>query len=132
MARSEQLRAHAWQGALRLASIAVLTLSVELAACTRIQVTNGDLVFSSYRFGVLQIAPTPNAPLLVTETSGFGLIPTTGGLSIGWTKQVLVISADPRRCQLILVVEHKEDYDIIRQQLQEARISWNRICELHM
>jgi hypothetical protein len=101
---------------------------IALAGCTQVRIIEGGKTSVSYRFGVLRLQPDPNAPLLAVETTGVGVVPVAYGTAVGWTRQLLIASADPRRCQLILVIHSTEEAQAIRQQLQQGGGSLEHIC----
>jgi len=113
------------------ARLIVLAACIALAACTQVRVVEGGKTSVSYRFGVLRLEPDPAAPLLVVETTGFGVVPVANGTSLGWTKQLVVASKDPQRCQLVLVVHSAEEAEAIKRQLQQGGGSLEHVCEVN-
>jgi len=108
-------------------ALAVLAC-IALAGCTQVRIIEGGKTSVSYRFGVLRLQPDPHAPLLAVETTGVGVVPVAYGTAVGWTRQLLVASADPQRCQVILVIHAAEEAQAIRQQLQNGGGSLEHIC----
>ena len=116
----------------RLVAWALIMLAgMALGACTQVRVVQGGKTTVSYRFGVLRLQPDPDAPLLVVETTGLGVVPLAYGTAAGWTRQLLISSRDPDRCQLIVVIHNAEEAEAIRQQLQKGGGSLEHVCEVN-
>ena len=113
------------------ARLAVSVACLALAACTQVRVVEGGKTTVSYRFGVLRVEPDPAAPLLVVQTTGFGVVPVADGTSIGWTRQLVVASKDPRQCQLIVLIRTAAEAAAIREQLQKGGGSLEHVCEVN-
>jgi len=109
----------------------IVPACIALAACTQIRVVQGGTTAVSYRLGVLQLQSDPDAPLLVAETTGFGVVPLADGTAVGWTRQLLITSKDPDRCQLIVVIRTAEEAAAIREQLQKGGGSLEHVCEIN-
>ena len=81
--------------------IACAATCASLSGCTIVRVEGASKAWMAYP-GILRIEPAAEADLLTVRTSGVGLVPTIGGVHLGYARQTAAWVFDGSRCQVIL------------------------------
>ena len=81
-------------------------------------------------FGVLRIAPDQNAEALVIRSRGFGLVPTTQGLTVGYRAETAAYLFDPTQCRVVLFPESKAEVASFLATLEQQGTSTANICDI--
>jgi hypothetical protein len=79
----------------------MLLCAAFISGCTVIEV-HGAQPSTSYHFGVLRIAPAPEAGSVAYRARGVGFVPGLNGLTFGYRREDAVLVVDPNDCRLVV------------------------------
>jgi hypothetical protein len=79
----------------------LLACCLLLPSCTIVRVEGAKSVAIT-RFGALRIEPDPSAAVVSYQSEGFGLVPTIGGVTIGYSRESTAMQYAGSACSIII------------------------------
>ena len=106
-----------------------LPVLLGLAGCTTVTVQGAADVTSSH-FGILRVTANPNAPITSVHIRGFGLVPSSNGVTIGKSDEIITAVNNRNDCHAIFIVDNDAQVKNIVATFQAAKIDTASLCEV--
>ncbi|WP_225206768.1 hypothetical protein [Novosphingobium huizhouense] len=95
------------------------------SGCTIVRI-EGDARLQ-LRGGVLKVAPADGAGAIGYSVSGLGLVPGSGGPTLGYLRERGVFVYDPQACRVVLIEPHAGNVEALRAVLAK-NAGGDRLC----
>lgn len=99
-----------------------------LAGCTTIHVHSDGGVVTHKGFGITRIEVPAETKMLVTDTSGVGIVMGVNRLTFGWMNEQAVAVRDTSRCQLVFMSATSAEAGAIGKLLAASNRTIDQIC----
>lgn len=106
----------------------IATIFILCAGCTSVTVY-GDATLPGSRPITHGELPSPSSnSFTIVSTIGWGIVPTTNGFVLGYSKELVFFGGDPTECRTIIIIEDKENIENFKKFLEQANISLGDVC----
>lgn len=91
---------------------------------------HGATDVTSTHFGVLRVRANPNAPITSVHIRGFGLVPSSNGVTIGKSDEIITAVNNEKDCHAVFIVDDDAQVKNIIATFQAAHIDTSSLCEV--
>lgn len=103
-------------------------IMASLTGCASVDI-DGATETTPY-FGVMRILPAPGTPLTIVHTTGFGIVPSTSGLTLGRVRETTALVNSPDECRVVFFIDSKADVESAIAMFKAEKIDSTSICEI--